>query len=206
MENAAAMNRVHELRVLGDSDCETVVATQPQLLHIFKSTNDMRYKSDICRLVALYISGGFYVDADQLSTYPWMELVKPSTTFLTLKTDDIDPRFDGQARLANGLMGSTKEHPILKRQMDMIVDMYSRDPSFSEGLGPYTLTKAVQKGPNTSFQFFWETNLLYARSPYNVSFDLVPRQNGPGDCQWIMCDNESRIVIFYTRMAVDSDC
>ena len=39
--------------------------TFPQYLNIYKNINDLRFKSDLSRLIILYVYGGIYIDIDQ---------------------------------------------------------------------------------------------------------------------------------------------
>lgn len=109
-------------------------------------------KADIVRGPVLYEHGGVYIDADTL----WVNeqcldniMALASTTgFLTA----IEPMADGcQARVANGVMGAVRHHPMIREYMQ-VQHYFTISKGFDvhpwERLGPLALTAAISKANN----------------------------------------------------------
>ena len=109
-------------------------------------------QADIVRGPVLYEHGGVYIDADTLWVNEHcldniMELAS-TTGFLTA----IEPMAGGcQERVANGVMGSVRHHPMIREYM-LVQHYFTISKGIGvhpwERLGPLALTAAISKADN----------------------------------------------------------
>lgn len=211
-------------RLLGDAECLSIIkayeaewlqtTTPGPLQKFYQETTDLRFKSDVCRLVALSKTGGYYIDADQKPLSGFVDYLTPGVEFIGVLTDERKERHTRVAmpvgvgnlegvRQANGLMGMTPGHPFIRRNLELIVESYRRDPTFAEGLGPplahqATTELASQLGNGKSYWFVESPNV-----EGDPNHDPIPFQGGGADCQFVMFDQPSKEPIFYTRVYVE---
>lgn len=87
-------------------------------------------RANLIRLEALYKFGGIYLDSD-------IELIRPIDDLLDLECFAV---YEQGKRLANGVMGSTSNHPAIKAALDVLIDKLHTN--YSPPIGPTTLTLA----------------------------------------------------------------
>jgi len=125
---------------LDDNACRMVVEeVEPQLTPFFDSETRGDHKADICRIAALYKSGGYYFDMDLKTVNP----VVPSaaTTFATAE----EPGGEG---FFQAFLATVPSHPALKYCLDEMVTFYTnkqRAPMKTGGMGTVTLRRAYEK-------------------------------------------------------------
>ena len=108
-------------------------------LYWFTSENKYgKYRSDLCRIVQLFISGGVYLDNDIQLLYHWSSVFKEKNcNFVTvLSQPPIKSTFQA-------IIASTQEHPILKKALIMHRQFAERTLSIKGMLGPDILYKAI---------------------------------------------------------------
>ena len=125
---------------LDDAACRLAVEeVEPQLTPFFDSETRGDHKADICRIAALYKSGGYYFDMDLKTVNP----VVPSaaTTFATAE----EPGGEG---FFQAFLATVPNHPALKYCLDEMVTFYTdkqRAPMKTGGMGTVTLRRAYEK-------------------------------------------------------------
>lgn len=97
-----------------------------------------KYRSDLCRIVQLFLSGGVYIDNDIQLLHHWSSVFQEKNcTFVTvLSRPPITSTFQA-------IIGSTKEHPILKKALIMHRQFAEGTLSIKGMLGPDILYKAI---------------------------------------------------------------
>jgi len=122
--------------------------------------NEMAGRADIIRLLALYQYGGIYIDADSVIMKPakfaaflnknkagvffgWENLKKKDT-----QTRKLAIKHNNTRRLvANGLIGTIRQHPFIKILLDGLVinaKKKSKDPAWKR-VGPLYVTRMYTK-------------------------------------------------------------
>ena len=129
---------------------------------ILKSKNQIAGCGDIIRLVALYEYGGIYIDADTVIMKPrkfhkFLESNKAAVFFgweiitkkILLKDESAEIR-DTNRLVANGLIGSIKEHPFIKNLLDGIPSNLEKDRNLSawQCVGPLYVTREYLSSKN----------------------------------------------------------
>lgn len=104
---------------LNDEQCQqSITAAEPQLLPYYLKERDGRYKSDVCRIAALYLKGGYYFDTD-------MQIIKPVTiephiTFVS----PFEAETRGVKGLSNSFIAVAPRHPLLRLNFDVLLKYY----------------------------------------------------------------------------------
>jgi hypothetical protein len=83
-----------------------------ELVALFDRALSGKYRSDLCRTLALYHRGGYYVDGDLEMKVPFVQLVDSNTTFISSWAVDGD--------LLNAFIGVEKESPIMKATLEVM--------------------------------------------------------------------------------------
>ena len=134
--------------------------------NILKSKNQFAGCSDIIRLLALYKYGGVYIDADTvimksrkfhqfLETnkaavfFGWRNEIEKKIKDILLKDESAAIR-DTNRLVANGLIGSVKEHPFIKNLLDGIPSNLEKDPNLAawQCVGPLYVTREYLSSKN----------------------------------------------------------
>jgi mannosyltransferase OCH1-like enzyme len=79
---------------LDDADCRSAVyAAKPNLVTYFDREPHGSWKADICRVAALYLTGGYYFDVDMEAVNPWIPNLSPLQPLLMRKEVGTFSRF-----------------------------------------------------------------------------------------------------------------
>ena len=112
--------------------------------------------SDIARLEILYQFGGLYIDADteRLKDLPneWFDY-----SFFAVEADP-DPRW--KYRITNGILGSSKNSPIVKKYIDKIAVAKKIEPCWNT-IGGTLLTEVVKDFKNNKSILILNPYLFY---------------------------------------------
>jgi hypothetical protein len=132
---------------MDDSACrEAIRAVQPELVTHFDNEKQGMYKADICRVAALYLTGGYYFDIDlQVIEAPPVTL---ANRFVTALTPDKKEFFQA-------LLFASPRHPALKLACETMLDYYRNHMgrAFMGGahMGTETLRVAYEKWSSNTF-------------------------------------------------------
>lgn len=140
-----------EVWFLDNPACEQAIKkAAPELLPDFVREKQGRYKADICRLAALYLTGGYYFDID-IRTVEAVDL-PPNTTF----SSPLSGKAFFQAFLA-----TTPANPIIEENFRLLrlhYDVRHRGKEIN-GSGPEAITlRGMQRdlmGPKSLFRSFY---------------------------------------------------
>jgi hypothetical protein len=174
--------------------------TEPRLLAPFLKEGEGCYKSDICRVVALWNTGGYYMDNDLVIVR--VPQLPSNTEFATVAVTSLVEFF--QAFLA-----VTPRHPIMKISMQVMLDYYEGNHTLTEGyqfMGTSTMREAfiryIAEHPEkaATVRFFHERSL----SETPRLFPDHPREPEPGPCckpkNYVVFDAESNQLMFESRL------
>lgn len=120
MRSVIDFNPTYEHRFFTDSDMKTFVAQNfdHSVRKAFNTLVPMEFKADLFRYCWLYINGGVYIDSDMTAVRPVDELVRP--------TDEFVSAVDSNGYIYNAFIASVKQHPILKRAIDLAVERITK--------------------------------------------------------------------------------
>mmetsp|Transcript_1637 Transcript_1637/g.3702 ORF Transcript_1637/g.3702 Transcript_1637/m.3702 type:complete len:282 (-) Transcript_1637:1041-1886(-) len=135
---------------LGDKECrEAINVTEPRLLPFYDREKRGQNLANVCRISALFLSGGYYFDTDMKSVKA-VEL-EADTTFAT-------PTEFGGNGLFNSFIASAPNHPVLGKALELMLGYYHgkvKDKSrmgtgtLKSHMGTGTLKKAFEAVPET---------------------------------------------------------
>jgi hypothetical protein len=190
-----------EVSFLTDEDCAKLInETEPRLLVPFLNESEGCYKSDICRVVALWQTGGYYLDNDLVVVR--VPELPPRTEFATVAVASMVEFF--QAFLA-----VAPRHPILNISMQVMIDYYEGSHDLTDGyqfMGTSTMREAfvryAAEHPEKAdtIRFFHERSL----SETPRLFPNHPREPEPGPCckpkNYVVFEAESDQLLFESRI------
>ena len=229
VESTIAIHRAYETRESGqtnlvvdfldDPACEVLInstraipdaADRAELLRHFRK-EDGPFKGDMCRVVALYKSGGLYFDVDMFVRMPVPAVIRPDTTFVTVREIWSDCFFQS-------FIGATAGHVVLRTYLEYTLEYYrgQRELRGSPNIGPALLRDAYDahtkddgdavvdaavdavRVRDTS-QIFQET----ARLDNFFTWVRTPPQEGVLYCfdDIVVYDSESGLTPFFSRLA-----
>ena len=124
------------VRFLTDEDCidsiRMALGHDTNLTTYFTTEKHGMYKADICRGAALYESGGLYFDVDIEARMSMFHVLHTQTRFVTTLVHK-DSNHHGM--FFQAFIGSTPQHPILKRYLELFVLYYEGKVDVSGPLG-----------------------------------------------------------------------
>ena len=127
---------------LDDTDCRSAIyETKPNLLPYFDMETDGSWKADICRVAALFLTGGYYFDVDMETIKPWIpdSNVSFATVMDTSKT-----------RYFQSFLITEKQGRLIREALDEMVLFYENKKNRVQALlGPLTLKWAVDSVPRS---------------------------------------------------------
>jgi mannosyltransferase OCH1-like enzyme len=188
---------------LTDDDCMSLMRRvdkreRTRLATAFSREEKGPLKSDLCRLAALYLHGGYYFDVD-------LEVVKPVRMDPSVSFSTVDSQL---AFFFQAFLAASPGHPVLKTNLQMMMKAYFTEQETCwdrdrDILGPCTLTKAwEQTNHNGTSRFLEEINLQKHEGLYpNIT------QRGIGEhCHWVVHDRDKHEVYFYSRIVGVNIC
>lgn len=193
MRYSLALNEAESVHFLDDSACRYAIEkADPLLLAIFHGESDIRFKTDICRIAALYNEGGYYFDDDMHSYSPVTSVIQEDTRFATAR--GVSP--DGK-EFFQSFIASTPCHPILKHNLEMLVAarMPNAPPKYAGLLGPVTLKLAWDEANASHTQLLQEISY----NPQNKSYEPEPSRNGHS-CEFAVIDPATKKMLFCSRI------
>jgi mannosyltransferase OCH1-like enzyme len=177
---------------LDDNDCRAAIYdAKPNLLKYFDWETDGSWKADICRVAALYLTGGYYFDIDMEVVNTWIP--NPNVAFATVEEPD-------QTSFFQSFLASEKEGRLMGEALDQMLIFYERRMTRKDMLlGPDTLKWAYASVP---IRERGETAILQEeRAILDVKTDALLRVEGIGfGCDYVVMDPATNQRIFYSRI------
>jgi hypothetical protein len=177
---------------LDDGDCRSAIyAAKPNLVTYFDREPHGAWKADICRVAALYLTGGYYFDVDMEAVNPWM----PSRN-VTFATAIMIP---DRMRFFQSFLASEQKGRVIEEALNEMLLFYEnqklRTNSF---IGPDTLKWAFDSIPPSELG---ETVILEEDSFNLADAELQSRREAVGCCcpQRVQ-EQGSNVTIFYSRI------
>lgn len=185
------------------------------------------YKADICRVSALYLTGGLYFDVD-LRVYEPVALSNTtsfSNSFLSVREAVIYMNCNGKCpeaykfklgahpygknNLFQAFLATSPGHPVLKLAFQKMLDYYERRLDLHGGLGVSTLGDALAElTPSLESGSIRLLEEIKNEPHMTVYYPELPEQEGIGTgCRKIVHDPKEGRVYFYSRIpGVDKSC
>jgi hypothetical protein len=176
---------------LNNKDClSAIYAAKPALLNYFDLEVHGSWKADICRVAALYLTGGYYFDVDMEVVQPW----KPddNVTFATVMTPKTNRYFQS-------FLISEPRSLILKKSLSRMLHFYENHLSRQDILlGPDTMKWAFDSVPiSDRGQAIFLEEHEYSRDQMKA----LERKEAVGCCcDWGVRDANTKEQFFYSRI------
>jgi hypothetical protein len=179
---------------LNDADCLDVIQlTKVNLLSYYSREMNGSWKADICRVAALYLTGGYSFGVDMEVVQPWEH--DKGITFATATANNTK-------QFVQSFIASEKEGRIIKKTLSEMLLYYEKKQSRMQVMGPSTMKWAFDLVPISERG---ETVFL-EETPFRR--DLVAsleRQEAIGCCcDWGVRDPKTKQQFFYSRIVGSS--
>jgi len=193
-----------------DEDCLVFITEmEPRIVKYFLEEQQGPFKADICRVAALYIHGGYYFDIDMTTVEPFV-LSGGKYTFATVrcKKNTEGYKIASTCGFFQSFFASTPGNHLLRDSMDRMLQVYI-DGSNKNMLGVVAMYEAYENLSEEDKQLVYLLN-TFELDNVDVGNKLRPdleRNNGSGNCNWIVEDNESTVNFFArSPMPFNSGC
>ena len=118
-----------DVEMWDDQDCFTALEKLqmkegPELALDFRREAVGMIKSDICRLVMLYNTGGYYFDIDVAPLDALHKVLDPRATFVTTKIKD--------GNFFQAFLATTPKHPVIRKSLTnlVLINLHLKPESF----------------------------------------------------------------------------
>ena len=113
------MNPGWSYELFDNNDCIKFIKEyfDTDTLKAFNNLVPGAFKADLFRYCYLYIKGGVYSDIDNICLVPLNDFLLDDDTFVSVK----DRVVDGQELVYNAFIATEKNHPVLKKAIDLTV-------------------------------------------------------------------------------------
>jgi hypothetical protein len=176
---------------LNDDDCRSAIyAAKPELVTYFDREVLGSWKADICRVAALYLTGGYYFDVDMEALHPWVP--ECNVTFATALQPD-------NTRYFQSFLASERKGRILEEALDEMLLFYEDKKMRTIALiGPDTLNWAIRSVPVSEQG---KVTLLKETETILNERDAPLRPNAVGCCcNFVVQDPATNQTLFYSRI------
>lgn len=108
-----------DYELFDDNECAEFIRNHfdGDTLKAFQNLIPGAFKADLFRYCYLYIKGGVYSDIDNICLAPLNDFLYDNDTFVSVK----DRAVDGQDLIYNAFIATEKNHPVLKKAIDLTV-------------------------------------------------------------------------------------
>lgn len=165
INNMIKMNPGYDYRLFTDDDMDEFVNTNypGEIADAYNKLNIIVAKADFWRYLVLYKNGGVYLDIDSTILTPLDSFIK--------KDDEAIISAEGTETQLQWALIFNKEHPILKKTIDYIVDniQNNRYTKVGEMTGPFIYTKAINSIHSELFNEDLRHDVLYNKK-YNKEY------------------------------------
>jgi mannosyltransferase OCH1-like enzyme len=181
---------------LNDTDCRSAIyAAKPELVTYFDREVHGSWKADICRVAALYLTGGYYFDADMEALYPWVP--DSNVAFASATMPENKSYFQS-------FLASERKGRILEEALDAMLLFYmNKTTRIMALIGPDTLNLAIRNVPVSEqgkIVLLKETELKETGAILNEP-DAPLRPNAVGCCcNFVVQDPATNQTLFYSRI------
>jgi hypothetical protein len=175
---------------LNDADCvDAIRLAKGNLLSYFSREVNDSWKADICRVAALYLTGGYSFGVDMEVVQPWKH--DKGITFATTLANSTK-------QFVQSLIASEKEGRIIKKTLSEMLLFYEKKQSRMQLLGPSTMKWAFDLVPISERG---ETVLLEETTFRREQVDSPERQEAVGCCCDLgVRDPKTKQQLFYSRI------
>jgi mannosyltransferase OCH1-like enzyme len=176
---------------LNDTDCRSAIyAAKPNLLVFFDREVHGSWKADICRVAALYLTGGYYFDADMEVVDPWVP--DRNVAFATATNPDKTSYFQS-------FLASEQNGRILEEALDAMLLFYmNKKTRIMALIGPDTLSSAIRSVPVSE-----QGNIVLLKEAEAIPNEpeIPLRPNAVGCCcNFVVQDAATNQTLFYSRV------
>jgi hypothetical protein len=170
---------------LNDTDCRSAVYTaKPNLLPYFDQEVHGLWKANICRVAALYLTGGYYFDVSTEIVSAW--LPDHGVTFAAAADPD-------KTRYLQSFLASDPKGRIVAKALDVILLFYEQRKSRRVGLlGPDTLKSAIESIPQS------DRGKMVVLEEVHLVRPLKPDTEC---CNFVVQDPVTTQTLFYSRVS-----
>jgi mannosyltransferase OCH1-like enzyme len=187
--------------ILGDFECEQLVAKyEPRLTKFYKAERQGMYRSDMCRIAALF-GGGYYFDLDLIVVWP--PVPHKDHTFVVGKCAY------KEECVSQTFIGSTPGHPVLRMILESILDIYTGKVKKANWVGTHATFLAIEKWKSRTPNWASELKMLpelhvqkLAKTELAQQWMIQTPTQGQrtGVCNYVIVDDENQdMLYFYSR-------
>lgn len=192
-----------EVYFLDDDNCTKLLnQVEPLLAKAFQEEQNGSLKADLCRTAALYLHGGYYFDID-------MEVVQPlnlaNNISFSTSSSATAPLF------FNSFLAASPRNTILSATISSFYQYYINKTGpcqvnlfYQAVVGCCTLWEGFQMTP------IEKRGEILILDEVHLSAGFYPNQpgRGPGDyaCDYVVHDNASHQIYFYSRIRDSDHC
>jgi hypothetical protein len=169
--------------VLNDTDCRSVIhAAKPTLLPYFDQEVHGLWKTNICRVAAVYLTGGYCFDVSTEIVSAW--LPDHGVTFAAAADPD-------KTRYLQSFLASDPKGRIVAKALDVILLFYERRKLRRVGLlEPDTLKLAIESIPQSDRGKIVVLEEVHLIRPLNTEC-----------CNFVVQDPATNQTLFYSRVS-----
>lgn len=212
-----------EVQFLDDDKCrEKIKKAFSRLVPHFDDEKSGPYKADVCRIAALYLSGGYYFNVNLQALKPVD--VANNVTFLTAEERSRSLLNMGGAALSpqdlaalqrmyqgnffQAFLATAPKHPVLKKAFRLMLQHFEGEFDIGASLmGAKTLAEAfrnVDKEDRGVVRLLKEMKNVENNKFGEPWYPDTPKQEGEGaTCNYIVHDPNIREVYFYSRVVCE---
>lgn len=198
-----------QVHFLLDDDCRRILGeVHPDLLVHFENERQGMYRADLCRVAALYVTGGYYFDTDLQVVEPFVP--DDSVKFMTVESPwgTTVNNVTLKGLFFQAFLATEPNSTILEEAMDVMDKWYKHEITYPKGatMGTSTLRYAYDSVPpeaRNNTHILKEHNLEEMPAPLKniTAYRDFPRQNGFGCCcNYVVHDPDEKQVYFYSRL------
>jgi hypothetical protein len=175
---------------LNDTDClDAIGLTKVNLLSYYSREVNGSWKADICRVAALYLTGGYSFGVDMEVVKPWKH--DKDIAFATTVAN-------GTKQFVQSLTASEKEGRIIKKTLSEMLLYYEKKQSRMQQMGPSTMKWAFDLVPISERG---KTVLLEETAFRGDQVKSLERQEAVGCCCNLgVRDPKTKQHAFYSRI------
>lgn len=203
VRNTIALHPKSNVHFFTDQDCteairQAMMGDDDILVSYFQNETKGMFKADICRGAALYNLGGLYFDVDIEARVNIFDVLTPRSTEFVTPTVHKDSNWIG---FFQAFIGVTKQHPVMKRYLDLFVKHYNGTRPVKGPLGVVLLRQAFEDLHPKNAVLWEEVRYNEDRFP-----DVLPTVGKRRACHFLVAIRGTSIAPFYSRVRGSRMC